>query len=177
MEILNLLKSLKTAEKTLGFSSRQFSGAVCVNLLKSVIQEQGISTSEKDVFIQDIPIEVDLLIVKPNSKPLYGLLWKPEDVIAALEVKKAGTISEDGIVKTNSDFGRIRTYHPHIKLLFVTFSEIRSKVSMIKRSDESFTFFIRRNGKYSATGDYERFLSVISELKPLSSASFLVNSL
>lgn len=165
MEILNILKSLKSSEKALGFPSRQFSGAVCVSLLKELLSEKGIATSEKDVFIKDVPIEFDLLIVKPNSKPLHGLLWNPEDVIAALEVKKSGTISEEGTAKTNSDFGRLRTYHPHIKLFFVTFSEIRSKVATIKRSDESFTFFIRRNGKYSATGDYERFLSVISELK------------
>jgi len=165
MESFELLKSLKAAEKALGFPSRQFSGAVCVNLLKEVMSENGICTSEKDVFIQDVPVEVDLLIIRPGTKPLHGLLWNPDDVIAAFEVKKSGTISEKGTVKTNSDFGRIRTYHPHIKLFFITFSEIRSKVAAIKRSDESFTFFIRRNGKYSDTGDYERFLSVISDLK------------
>lgn len=169
MESIYLLKSLKSAEKSLGFSSRQFSGAICVSLLKELINSQGLSTSEKDVFIKDVPIEFDLLIVKPNSKPLHGLLWNPDNVIAALEVKKSGTISEDGIVKTNSDFGRLRTYHPHIKLFFITFSEIRSKVAVIKRSDDSFTFFIRRNGKYSDTGDYERFLSVISDINDDSS--------
>lgn len=161
MDCLELLKSLNLAEKELGFDSKQFSGAVCVNLLREVIKENGLTTSEKDVFIKDVPIEIDLLIVKHGSKPLYGLLWNPEDVIAAFEVKKSGLISEYGKTKTNSDFSRIKTYHPHIHLFFITISEIRSKLASIEKSDDSFTFFIRRNGKYSETGDYDRLLDVL----------------
>jgi len=164
MTCLELLKNLKSAEKSLKFNDRQFSGAVCVNLLREILKENGLFTSEKDVFIKDIPIEVDLLIVKPNSKPLFNILWNPEDVIAAFEVKKSGTFTEDGTIKTNSDFSRIRSYHPHIKLFFISISEIRNKIASIERSDDSFTFFLRRNGKYSETGDYERFLSVMKTL-------------
>ena len=84
-----LLQKLQSAEKELGFDSRQFSGAVCVSLLKETLYKKGYSTSEKDVFIKGVPIEIDLLLVKPNSKPSYGVLWNPEDVIAAFEIKKS----------------------------------------------------------------------------------------
>jgi len=164
MDEIDLLNSLKIAEKQLGFDSRQFSGAVVVNLIKKVVSELGFSTSEKDVFIRGIPIEIDFLIVKPRTFPDYGILWKAEDVIAAFEMKKSGIISREGRIKVNSDFHRIKNYYPDIRLFYVTFSETRDKLEDIQRSDDSFTFFIRRNGKFSVTGDFERFIKIIRQL-------------
>lgn len=164
---LQLLSVLKQAEKSLGFDNRQFSGAVVVHLLKSVLEELGFSTSEKDVFIKDVPIEVDFLIVKPNSSPEFGVLWNPEDVIAAFELKKSGLITDAGKITVNSNFNRLKTYHPHIRLFYVSFSETRDKIGNIQRSDDSYTFFLRRNGKFSATGDYERFIKDVSFLNPV----------
>lgn len=165
MTDLQLLDNLKSAEKLLGFSSRQFSGAVVVSLLRDVLKGLGIASSEKDVFLKGVPIEVDFLAVKDGSSPCHGVLWNPEDVLAAFEIKKSGVICETGRSKINSDFSRIRTYHPNIRLFYVTFSETRDKVGDIKRSDDSFTFFIRRGKKFSSTGDFGRFCEVVTTLR------------
>lgn len=164
MTDLDFLKKLKQAEKELGFKNKQFSGATTVHLIKELLSELNLQTSEKDVFIQNIPIEIDFLVVKPNSKPNFGCLWNSEDVLACFEIKKSGLIDDDGKIKVNSDFSRIQSRYSNIKLFYVTVSETRTKVATIQKSNDSFTFFIRRNGKYSSTGDFERFLEAMKSL-------------
>ena len=166
MNEISLLKKLQILESELGFKNKQFSGACAVELIKEVLRESGFNVSSRDVFVKDVPIEIDFLIYKDNTKSELGLLFKPEDVLAIFEMKKSGIITDEGKIKVGSDFSRMKTYHPNIKRFYITFSENPSLISDIKKSDESFTFFIRRNGKYSSTGDYDRFIKSLEFLQP-----------
>jgi len=164
MTDLEFLKTVSEAEKKLGYSSKKFSGAVVTELLRNVCQEAGLTTSKPNSFIVDVPIEVDLLIVSYTPDPYLDLIYRPEEVIACFEVKKSGLIA-DSRTKVNSDFHRIQTYCPNAKLFYVSLSEDQNRIQSLERSDKSFVFFKRHKGKYSSTGDYNRFLQMLEFLK------------
>jgi len=164
MTDLEFLKTVSEAEKKLGFSSKKFSGSVVVELLRRVCEEHGLTTSKPNSFISDVPIEVDLLIVSYASDPYLDLIYDAEEVLACFEVKKSGLIA-DSRTKINSDFHRIQTYCPKAKLFYVTLAEDQNRIQSIERSDKSFIFFKRHKGKYSSTGDFDKFIQMLEFLK------------
>lgn len=164
LEEVEILKRLQQIEKELLFKNRQFSGAAMVHIVKDLLKEYELYTSDKDVFIKGIPIEIDLLIVKKDSKPLYGILWNADDVLFALEIKKSGVIEINNSYKINADFNRIKSLYPHIKLLYITLSESRNNIRELNKADNVYTLFLKRNGKYSSTGDYDKLINYLKEL-------------
>lgn len=164
MTDLEFLEQVSQAEKRLGFASKKFSGAVVTELLRKVCEEQGLKCSRPNSFITDVPIEVDLLIVSSSSYPYLELIYDPKEVIACFEVKKSGMIA-DSRTKINSDFHRIQTYCPNAKLFYVSLSEDQNRIQEVERSDKSFVFFKRHKGKYSSTGDFDKFVQMLEFLK------------
>lgn len=165
---LDFLNTIKDTEKRLGFKSKKFSGQIVVELLSQVIINQGhLLCSKPNSFISGVPIEIDLLIIHPSAKPVLNVLYRPEEVIAAIEVKKSGLIGAKADKKVDSDFHRIGCSSDNkIKTFYVSLTEDQNKTTELERSDRNFVFFKRgKQGKLSSTGDYDKFLTMLHFLK------------
>jgi hypothetical protein len=88
----------RTSEAALDFklNSKKLIGAMAVELIREALQDEGIPVSSRDVFVRGTPHEIDLIIPRPNSTPpLYGILYEPEQVAVALEIRSHGSFGKD----------------------------------------------------------------------------------
>lgn len=70
---------------------RKFQGHATVEIVKEALAQEGFATSARDVFIRGLPIEWDLLVPREGAEPaLHGLLYQPEHIRVALEIKLSG---------------------------------------------------------------------------------------
>ena len=88
--------------------SRKFSGAMTAELMKSALENEGIPASARDVFIRGLPFEIDLIVPYPGEKPTFGLLYEPQQVAVALEIKKTGSFGGQGLQTIRELFGQLR---------------------------------------------------------------------
>jgi hypothetical protein len=102
---------------------KKFSGAATIEILREALSAEGIPVSSRDVFIRGIPVEIDLLVLHKAATPFLGLLYEPQHVAVALEVKKTGTFGEDSLVKIKNDFGVLQK--AGVPCAYVTFEERR----------------------------------------------------
>jgi hypothetical protein len=69
----------------------KFEGHLAVEILKRALADEGIATSSRDVFIEGLPVEWDLLVPHAGASPSFnGLLYKPTQAKVAIEVKLSG---------------------------------------------------------------------------------------
>jgi hypothetical protein len=103
----------------------KFAGTVTTEIVKDALASEGISASVRDVFIEGLPIEWDLLIPRMSAAPtLNGLLYKPADVACALEIKLSGLHSQDDVPRMAKNFERAKA--AGIACAYVTVGERES---------------------------------------------------
>lgn len=102
---------------------KKFIGALTVELFRKYLKQKGIMTSTQNVYIEGIPIEIDLLIPKKNTKPVHNLLYKPDDVLVIFEFKSSGSFSEKTINDIRNNFDKIKKMNNGIKCVYVTLKE------------------------------------------------------
>ena len=95
-----------------------------VELVKRVLAEEGICTSARDVFIQGISFEIDLIVPHVGEKPTLGLLYQPQQVAAALEIKKMGSFGEQTLQTIRTTFNQLRRLN--VVCAYVTLEERQS---------------------------------------------------
>ncbi|MFZ0945613.1 MAG: hypothetical protein WB930_18045 [Syntrophobacteraceae bacterium] len=100
----------------------KFTGAVAVEILRHALQKEGFPVSQRDCFIDGIPIQVDLFITKPDVQPIWDLLYAPDDVLVALEVKQTGAFP-GAITKVKSDFDSLLEACPRLTCAYVAIEE------------------------------------------------------
>jgi len=100
---------------------RKFAGAVTTELMKKFLTHEGIPTSTRDVFIQGIPLEIDLIVPRRGQKPTFGLLYEAQQVAAALEIKKSGTFGKQSLRTIRENFKQLRKHK--VKCAYVTLEE------------------------------------------------------
>ncbi|MGA2608599.1 MAG: hypothetical protein ABSH01_14230 [Terriglobia bacterium] len=177
MELSHLLDTVQNYKEFFGVKDDKFKGALSVELMRLVLEENGIITSGRDVFIKGVPLEVDLLIPSTNAKPEYGFVYRPEDVIAALEVKARGCYGKEALNSIREAFDLIRKSNAHIGCAYVTLTELKGykwAVDKKKLGYDAFTlaWHTRQHekpGKWPSTdddwqelltpGEWERFLN------------------
>ena len=125
MEESELFDSILQGKREFGAKCKKFTGALTVEMLKRALEERGILVSPRDVFIRGLSIEIDLLVPKTGGNPKYGLLYEPEDVVAALEVKNLGSFGKETINRIRANFELIRQTNANIYCAYVTFTERR----------------------------------------------------
>jgi hypothetical protein len=161
-----LLELINAAKSDFGSKCSKYAGAVCAELLKHSLSCHGIPSSARDVFIDGIPIEVDLLIPRNGVQPRHGLLYKPEDVRVVLEIKNSGVFEQGAISKIKQNFDVIRRKNPAITCIYVTIAELKGykyAVTSQALSYPAYTLFLHnsspKNRKYEVTGDWNRLIN------------------
>ena len=165
-----ILEAVAHAKKSCGKCAK-FAGALTVEVLRRALEEEGICVSARDVFIQGVPTEIDLLVPRADVVAEHGLLYAPEDVLVVLEIKNYGSFGEPTIGKTKDDFRAIHQRNAQICCAYVTLEERKGYKWAV--SDENlgfptYTLFWHSGSgaKYTRhpTGDWERLLRDIKDV-------------
>jgi hypothetical protein len=176
-----LFDKVMTAKAALGTTCKKctkYTGAVFAELLKSALKDCGINTSVRDVFIEKVPIEIDLLIATPIAVPRYNLLYRAEDVLVALEVKSHGLYSADARTKIRDAFESIRQQNPAIACAYVSLTErIPYKYQATEETIGAKVFQLlpyhgtEKNPQYVPTGDWAKLLEWLNGVIPATGLS------
>ena len=172
MDESQLLDEVTKAKAAFGGTCRKYSGALTVELIRRSLEEQGITVSPRDVFIAGIPIEIDLLIPKKGVRATYGLLYQPQDVLAALEVKAHGSFGEEALAKVRKDFQTMGGAAPNIPCLYVTLIE-RKDYKWVATPENIgcpvYTLFWYSGSgakrRYNGAGDWMRFVGDLKSIQ------------
>lgn len=166
-----LLDSVGQARQAFGTKCSKFVGSVTVELLRAALLDMGIKLSLRDVFIHGIPVEVDLLLPTPAATSDYGLVYQPEDVLAAFEVKNAGAFGESTLSAVRRSFDLIRAVNPRIYCAYVTLAEREGyKWAATKKNigADVFTLFWHNGSMtarhYKSSGDWSRLMDELKRL-------------
>lgn len=128
--INQLLKDVAVAENAFrsaaGNPCNKFTGAVTTELLRNSLQAAlGVSVilSPRDSFILGVPLEIDLLALRPGTIPVNLICYRPDDVIAAVEVKNVGSFGDATIKTVKANFGKIRSVAKSAHCCYVALTE------------------------------------------------------
>ncbi|QDU27735.1 hypothetical protein ETAA8_28250 [Anatilimnocola aggregata] len=166
-----LLGLINTAKKDFGHKCSKYAGAVCAELLKHSLSRHGVTASARDVFIDGIPIEVDLLIAREGVEPKHGLLYRPEDVRVVLEIKNSGVFELSAISRIRHNFDAVRDKNPKITCVYVTLAELKGykyAVTTEALGYPAYTLFLynssQKNRKYEVTGHWDNLIHDLQQM-------------
>jgi hypothetical protein len=172
MEDTKMLEAIEAAKRQFGCKCGKYSGALTVEFVRCGLESEGIRVSSRDVFIRGVPIEVDLIIPKKNAWKTEQLSYEPCDVLAAVEIKNAGSFGDSTIEMVRRNFTRIKAMNPEIRCCYLTLSERRGfrwAVTNKNCGGEAYTMFWHSgSGKKrleESTGDWDRFLKEIKTIQ------------
>jgi hypothetical protein len=104
----------------------KLTGALAIEAVRNHLLKSGFTVSARDVFINGIPTEFDMLVVRPTAKPAFGIVYKPADVTAVLEIKFSGAYSQQVLPHLRQLFDRVKAAHRHIQCIYLTVCERRT---------------------------------------------------
>ncbi|HLI62333.1 MAG TPA: hypothetical protein VKV05_02955 [Terriglobales bacterium] len=166
-----LLDTIYAVKKSFGTKCHKYAGALTVECLRQAFAEHGIPTSQRDVFIKGVPVEIDLVVPKTTARPDYGICYEADDVLAALEVKSYGAFGQGAAERIRACFKEILRSNPSIWCAYVTLTERKNYKYAVNCSNlefPAFTLFWHSgpevNPQFSSTGQWAH---LISELKKL----------
>jgi hypothetical protein len=160
-----IVRQARSASKRFQMKSRKFSGAMTVELMKTVLATERITTSARDAFILGTPLEIDLIVPRRGEKPTLGLLYKPRQVAAALEIKKTGSFGKHGIQTIRNNFNRLRELK--VACAYVTLEERKSyRYKATKKNLGGFPCFTLAwhkvtDGPLEDTQDWDKLLTFL----------------
>jgi hypothetical protein len=164
IELLNAINEAKDEfAKSCDRGCGKYSGALTVQLIKQALNRHGIQTSERDVFIRGVPIEVDLLIPRNGVVPKYGILYEPEDVLLVFELKNKGVMCTADLERIANIFQKVRTANPDIRCIYLTLSEWIKWKEGVKDGDgfKAFALFWSHGSNFDSTGMWQQALDYI----------------
>ena len=145
---------------------KKFGGAAAIEILRVALDEEGILTSRRDVYIRGIPSEVDLIIPRLDAKPWLDLLYEPRQVAIALEVKKTGSYGQKGKDKIRDDFTRLRK--AGIGCAYVSLEDRQNYKWRPKETDPEFGYpcfnlawHEKTDGPLYPTDDWEKLIAFL----------------
>jgi hypothetical protein len=144
---------------------KKFGGAAAVEILRAALNNEGIATSRRDVFVRGVSVEVDLIIPHSEEEPFMELLYDPHQVAVALEVKKAGIFGKAGLDSIRQNFDRLRAKGIR-RCAYFTFEERRNykwKGTPENLCCPCFTLAWQKNtdGPFEPTCDWKRFVTFL----------------
>ncbi len=143
---------------------RKFSGALTIELIRKRLKERGIPVSPRDMFIQGLPLEIDLIIPKRSSRLVHNVLYRPEDVAAVLEIKYRGSFGSDALERTRANFQRIRQFSRQIQCFYVAVIETRGYKWAVYRKNLGFPAYTlywwsNKSKVYAESKDWDKLVS------------------
>lgn len=160
-----IVRQARTASKGFQVTCKKFSGAVTTEIIKKALADEGISTSARDVFIRGIPLEIDLIVSHRGQEPTLGLLYEPQQVAVALEIKKLGIFGPQILQTIRRNFSKLRDIG--VPCAYVTLEERKSYRDKATQENiggfPCFTLAWHRvlNGSLEDTQDWERLLAFV----------------
>jgi len=163
----------------------KFVGALTIELLRKELVKLGFNLSNRDAFIEGIPYELDLLVIKSGKQPEENMVYYPDDVLVVLEIKFRGSYGRGSIDKVRRVFDSIKSANKKIECFYISISENKNykyRITRKKLGYDCFEFLTRESNLESAlkrgcirpTGDWQKLLSKLRELT--SSRSSIVSA-
>ena len=169
LEDWEIIEKIENAKKQFGAKCNKYVGAVAIEYIRLGLKQNDIPVSQRNVFIEGVPIEIDLLIPGKNVIPKNGILFEPDDVLAVLEIKNSGAFGENTIKKVKRDFEIITNKNPKIRCYYVTLMERRGykwTVTEENLGNHVYTLFwyFGLKERIESTGDWEKLINDIKLL-------------
>ena len=147
---------------------KKFSGTLTVELIRQRLRKNGIPVSPRDVFIKGLGIEIDLLIPRPGILPAYNVIYRPEDVIAALEVKYRGAFGSQALENTKANFERIKQLDKRVQCIYVTVVETIGYKWAVTRKNLGFPaytlyWYSNKTQEYRRSKDWEKLVDRLTQ--------------
>jgi len=118
-----------------------------------------------------VPIEIDLLLPKASAVPENGILYQPEDVFIALEIKNSGAFGEETIRRIKKNFLTIQQRNKRIRCFYVTLAERKGYKWAIAEDNLGFPAYTlfwysgsSKNRKFESSGDWQRLIDDITSV-------------
>lgn len=172
MSLVSILDEVRNVTKALSSiparGRTKLTGAIAIEVIRSRLLEVGVPVSSRDVFIAGDATEFDLLVVRKEANPIYGIVYDPADVAAIVEIKFSGIYSQEGATNLRELFDRIRAKHPHIACVYLTICERRNyqhRISSESLGSQAFTLNWWRNYKREEVDEEDSWVSVVSCLR------------
>jgi hypothetical protein len=146
---------------------KKYGGAVAVEILRKALQEEGIITSKRDVFVRGISCEFDLIIPLIREHGWMDLLYEPNQVLIALEVKKTGTFAKSGRDNIKKTCDLLKT--AGIKYAYVSFEErenykYRPTKEICGCECFNLAWHKQSDGPLEDTGDWQRLVGYLRQV-------------
>jgi hypothetical protein len=132
------------------------------------LADEGVPTSVRDVYLRGVPIEIDLLVPKVGAVPELGLVYEPDQVAIALEVKAGGIFGQSALEHTQTCLRTISASCPSLKCAYVTLTERRGYKwagTTELLGAPAFTLFSYSGSgaqmAFASTGDWDSFISFV----------------
>lgn len=130
------------AVKNTNAEGKKMRGAIFAECVKAGIQERlddfnlNFVVSKNNVFVKGSPYEYDLLILKADCKPEYGVVYDPTDVIACIECKAGGLYNlESETTAIAKAYNRLYALNQDISFGYITLWE-NKPVNKFKQNGE-----------------------------------------
>ncbi len=167
----DLLQLINSTCASFGSQCKKFTGAVTTEVLRKYLCGIGLNVSARDTYIRTVPIEVDLMILRPGATGQLGLVYEPKDILCAFEVKNNGAYGEQTTPSIRKNFDAIRAANPFIQCAYVSIGEqcnYKHAVTSSGLGYPAFTLFTKRfvKGKnvYTPTDAWSVFEAFIDVL-------------
>ena len=155
---------------------RKFVGALTIELLKKEFAEFGLNVSNRDVFVEGVPNELDLLIAKKDAHAEANLVYNSDDVLAVLEVKFRGSYGKKNIDRIKAVFDSAIAANKNIECFYLTVSEnsrYKHRATRAKLGYDCFELLTRDTNLESAlkkdrikeTGEWQKLLERLKILR------------
>jgi len=171
MDDITLRDQINRAKAGFGVKCSKYAGAITVEFIRLALREHGISASPRDVFIKGVPIEIDLLVPRAGTSPENGILYRPEDVFIALEIKNSGAFGEETSRRIKKNFMTIQQHGEQIDCFYVTLAEREGYKWAITEGNLGFPAYTLfwysgsgKNRRYEPSGDWQRLICDISSV-------------
>jgi len=169
-EIFNKIWNMRKKTKC-----TKFVGALTIEVLRKELTKLGFNVSNRDVFVEGVLNELDLLIVKAGKQPEENILHRSDDVLAVLEIKFRGSYGKASFNKIREVFDSVKRANNRIECFYISVSENKNYKYRVTRENLGYDCFelltretnlesaLKRN-RITPTGDWNKLLSKLRKL-------------
>lgn len=162
----NLLNQYREIKNNIDIKSKHFRGTLFSLLFKKQLENHNFKVSMPNVYILGLNNQLDILIIKKDSKPKLDLFYEPDEVLAVIELKAFGLMG-DKILQIKDIFNKINKINSQIFCCYITLRDTKYKyeVSEEKLGYPAYCLFKKIGNIHHSTGDWNKFLKDIENLR------------